>query len=271
MPLLQFLRQHVFTPLEMDSIVDVDQNRLTEADPAGYVRYALGPLRVAPKEGQGWLFAAGELAMTARDLAKWNIGLIEQKLLKPSSYQEMETEVLLKNGLATHYGLGIGIRSESGRRVLEHGGEVSGFTAENIVFPDNRAAVTVLTNADAAEAAGSIARKITPLIFAVQDATAAKFQELARKIFADLQRGTINRSLFTENGNSYFSELALRDFSASLTPLGAPREFIQTEHSERGGMSFWAYQIRFARKTLVLTVRAMPDGKIEQYQIAAGD
>jgi CubicO group peptidase (beta-lactamase class C family) len=271
MPLLQFLRERVFTPLVMDSVVDVDQNRLSDTDPAGYMRYALGPLRVAPKEGQGWLFAAGELAMTARDLAKWNIGLIEQKLLKLSSYQEMETEVLLKNGVATHYGLGIGIRSDSGRRVLEHGGEVSGFTAENLVFPDHRAAITVLTNADAAEAATSMAQKITPLIFAVQDATAAKFQELARKIFADLQRGTINRSLFTGNGNSYFSEQALRDFSASLAPLGAPREFTQIEHSERGGMSFWAYQIRFARKTLVLTVRAMPDGKIEQYQIAAVD
>ena len=62
-------------------------------DPIGYMRYALGPPRVAPKEGKGWLFAAGELAMTAEDLARWNVGMIEQKLLKPASYRQMQTDV----------------------------------------------------------------------------------------------------------------------------------------------------------------------------------
>jgi hypothetical protein len=46
--------------------MDIDQSRLTESDPTGYMRFALAPLRVAPKEGTGWLFAAGELAMTQR-------------------------------------------------------------------------------------------------------------------------------------------------------------------------------------------------------------
>src|SRR5262245_7150680 len=36
MPLLQFLREKVFTPLGMTSVTDVDQQRLTEADPTGY-------------------------------------------------------------------------------------------------------------------------------------------------------------------------------------------------------------------------------------------
>ena len=38
----------------------------------------------------------------------------------------------------------------------------------------------------------------------------------ARSIFEDLQKGTIDRSLFTENANFYFNEQALQDFSASL-------------------------------------------------------
>src|SRR4029077_2773596 len=126
----------------------------------------------APKEGKGWLFAAGELGMPARDLAKWDIGMLGQRLLKPTSYKEMETEIKLKNGEGAHYGLGIGVGNESGRRVLEHGGEVSGFTAENMVFPDDRAAIVVLTNQDAVNASGQIARKITPLLFPARaDAT----------------------------------------------------------------------------------------------------
>src|SRR6185369_11560410 len=60
-PLLDFLKKRIFVPLGMQSVADVDRGRLTESDPVGYMRYGLGPLRVAPKEGPGWLFAAGEL------------------------------------------------------------------------------------------------------------------------------------------------------------------------------------------------------------------
>ncbi|MFL6466187.1 MAG: hypothetical protein ACJ73N_17485 [Bryobacteraceae bacterium] len=60
---------------------------MPSTDPAGYYRHALGPLRPAPKEGMGWLFAAGELAMSARDLALWNISMMNRSLMKPESYE----------------------------------------------------------------------------------------------------------------------------------------------------------------------------------------
>ena len=75
MPLWQFLHARVFAPLGMTSVVEHrSSDGSATGDPTGYLRYALGPPRPAPKEGQGWLFAAGELAMTAEDLAKWDIG-----------------------------------------------------------------------------------------------------------------------------------------------------------------------------------------------------
>src|SRR5258706_4294528 len=269
MPLLQFLQERVFTPLGMASVSDTDQAKLGGTDPTGYLRYALGPLRPAPKEGRGWLFAAGELAMPAADLAKWDISIIDQKLMKPSSYREFGTEVLLKNGLGTHYGLGVDVNSQAGHRALSHGGEVSGFTAQNIVFPDDRAAVVVLTNQDAASASGAIASGIAPLLFATTDpATPAKLEQ-AKKIFEGLQHGTVDRSLFTDNANSYFSEPALKDFAAGLGPLGTPQSFVQTSQGLRGGMTLRVYMIRFPQKTLRAWTYEMPDGKLEQYQIAA--
>jgi D-alanyl-D-alanine carboxypeptidase len=90
------------------------------------------------------MFAAGELAMTAEDLAKREISMINQTILKPASYSEMETVALLKNGAPTRYGPGVGVAMVNGHRVLEHGGEVSGFTAENIVLPDDKIAIVVL-------------------------------------------------------------------------------------------------------------------------------
>jgi len=271
MPLLQFLQEKVFTPLGMTSVLNIDQEKLTESDPVGYLRYALGPSRVAPKEGKGWLFAAGELAMTAADLAKWDISIIDQKLMKPASYLEFGREVVLKNGVGTQYALGVNVTSQGGRRALSHGGEVSGFTAQNIVFPDDRVAVVVLTNQDAASASGAIASGIAPLLFTTSDpATPAKLEQ-AKKIFEGLQHGRIDRSLFTANANAYFSEQALEDFKNSLGPLGKPQSFVQTSQSLRGGMIGRVYQVRFAQKNVRAWTYEMPDGKLEQFQVAVGN
>lgn len=266
-PLLQFLSEHIFGPLVMKSVMNIDQERLTTTDATGYLRYGIGPLRIAPKEGKGWLFAAGELAMPAGDLAKWDISLINQTILKPASYAAMEHETVLKNGLGTRYGLGVGVREELGRRAIEHGGEVSGFTAANLVFPDDKLAVVVLTNEDSVGASGDLAKKIAELLFA--DAGAAKPQQQAREIFGGLQQGGINRSLLTDNCNSYFTGQALKDFGDSLGPLGAPTEFKQTEKRDRGGMTLRVFEVHFPQKTLEVWERIMPDGKIEQYQVNA--
>jgi D-alanyl-D-alanine carboxypeptidase len=270
-PLLQFLQQKVFAPLNMKNVADIDNAKLGDTDPTGYLRYALGPLRPAPKEGFGWLFAAGELAMSAEDLAKWDIGIINQKLLKPASYQQFETEVLLRNGLGTNYGLGVDIRSEFGHRSVSHSGEVSGFTSENVVFPDERVAVVVLTNQDASDVSGAIASGIAPLLLARDDPTTPAKLAQARKIFEGLQHGTIDRSLFTDNANFYFNEQTLKDFAGSLGPLGNPEEFVQDHQELRGGMNLSVYTVKFPKAKLSVWTYEMPDGKLEQYQVAAKD
>ena len=266
-PLLQFLSERIFAPLGMKSVMNIDQERLADTDATGYLRYALGPLRPSPKEGKGWLFAAGELAMPAEDLAKWDISMINQTVLKPASYAAMERDTLLKNGLGTRYGLGVGVRNDLGQRAIEHGGEVSGFTAQNLVLPDKKIAVVVLTNEDAVPLSADLARQIATLLF--RDPDAARQEEQAKAIFSSLQRGKIDRSLLTDNCNSYFTGQALKDFGDSLGPLGTPTEFTETSKSDRGGMTFRLFEVHFPQKTLQVWERILPDGKIEQYQVMA--
>ncbi len=271
MPLVEFLRRHVFTPLGITSVVDSDAAALGPGDPMRYLRYALGPPRVAPKEGKGWMFAAGELAMTAGDLALWDIATIDQRILKPASYQVMQTNVLLKNGLGTGYGLGVQVGVNGGRRQVSHPGEVSGFTAANIIFPDDRAAVVVLTNLDATGASSQIAGRIATALFRATgtDKDAGQALAQAKAVFDGLQHGRLDRGLFTSNANAYFTDAALADFAAGLGPLGAPQEFEQANQSLRGGMTARSFRIKCGPKTLRLTTFTMPDGKLEQYQVAA--
>jgi D-alanyl-D-alanine carboxypeptidase len=271
MPFFQFVREQVLAPAGIRDAADSDQQKLSKPDPEGYIRYGLGPLRPAPAEGKGWMFAAGELAMPAEDLAKWDISMIHQTVLKPASYREMETEVVLKNGVGSNYGLGVFVRDQAGHRMLEHSGEVSGFTAENIVYPDDRVAVVVLTNQDASSAAGAIAQGIAPLLLAVDDPETPKKLEQAQKIFKGLQHGKVDRSLFTDDANFYFSQQALKDFASGLAPLGTPEEFTQVREGLRGGMRLRVYRVKFLGKTLRVWTYEMPDGKLEQYQVAPQD
>ena len=268
MPLLQLLGTRVFAPLGMKSVANIDQESLAATDPVGYQRFGLGPLRVAPKEGKGWLFAAAELAMTAEDLARWNISVIDRRLLKPASYLEMETAVRLKNGLGIGYGLGVAATTEAGQRVLSHGGEVSGFTASNMIFPDDRAAITVLVNQDASDAASDIAEQVAPVILG-KKGSATTAENRARQIFEGLQQGKIDRSLFTGNANAYFTVQAVRDHAEGLAPLGKPTEIKQVRQSDRGGMTFRLLELKFPGKTLQIWERDLPDGKIEQFQVMA--
>ena len=267
-----FLREHVFTPLAMSSVADVDKAALPASDPTGYYRFALGPLHPAPKEGPGWLAAAGELAMTASDLAKWDIAMIDQKLLTPVSYKEQQTATLLKNGVAVSYGFGLSISAPGGRRQLTHGGEVSGFTSTNNIYPDDHAAIVVLTNQDAVGTPDMIADGISKVLFAVTDATAQAATDRAKQIFLGLQQGKIDRAQFTDNANYYFSETALKDFQSSLGPLGAPKVFQALgPKRERGGMTTRAWMVEAGDKHLRVWTYELPDGKLEQYQIAPAD
>ncbi len=267
MPFFQFVRTRILQPAGLTSAADFDASpRAVNA--SGYVRYGLGPLRPAPDAGSGWMWAAGELAMTGSDLAKWDLNLVQHRLLSPASYRELEREVVLNNGAGTGYSLGLDVSMQGGRFMIEHSGEVSGFTAENMVFPEDSAAIVVLTNQDAAPASGAIANQIAEALFTTTDKLAESRTAQAKTIFEGLQRGTIDRSLFTSNANFYFSDQAIKDFQTSLGPLGAPTGFTQTRTALRGGMTYRSYRVTFPNRVLRVWTYETPDGKLEQYQVA---
>lgn len=271
MPLMKFLQQNIFTPLDMRSVMDSDAHQLEQTDAHGYIRYALGPLRPAPTDGPGWMFAAGELAMPVHDLLLWDISMMNQSLLQPASYKQMFTGVKLKNGQDTNYGLGVEVSTRNGHPVISHSGEVSGFTSENMVLPQDEVAIAVLTNQEAVGAAGAIASKLAALLVGLPPSEAKTSEDQAQQIFLGLQNGQIDRTLFTENCNAYFDAQAIADYSSSLKPLGAPLEFRQISKELRGGMTFRMYDVSFPKTHVYITTYQMPDGKIEQYLVVPAE
>ncbi|HWE51194.1 MAG TPA: serine hydrolase domain-containing protein [Bryobacteraceae bacterium] len=267
-PLIEFLRTRIFNPLGMRSAIDESLGHWSESDPRGYQTFALGPARPAVPEGDGWMYAAGELAMTAEDLARWDISLMNGAVLKPASLKELTTEVLLKSGTGTRYALGLDVSTNNeGHRRWSHGGEASGFISQNVTLPDDHIAVTVLTNGQG-RAAPSIERQIEELLLAPAiDPQAAPALEHAKQLFSGLQKGQLNKTLLTGDAIAYFTDQAISDFASSLGPLGEPSSFTQTNHEGRGGMMERTFSIRAGGKALSLVTYIMPDGKFAQYMI----
>jgi D-alanyl-D-alanine carboxypeptidase len=275
-PFYTFLRQAVLEPAHLPAgqhgVFNAYTNR-EELQVTGYISYAMQPPRVLPLEANSWYFGDGELAMPAFVLAAWDMSFMEHSILSPASYKEMETPFVFtggKNaGKSSTYALGLHVVTRNGHQELEHSGEVGGYVSENVVFPDDKLAIVVLTNEVASSAASEIAEQILPILLpavaAPQNAASDPMTAQIPAILAGLAKGEMDRSLFTANCNSFFSADAMADYKAELAPLGAVMNVTRVKTNQRGGMTFGLYRVTFTGgTTLLMDSYTLPDGKIEQ-------
>ncbi|HEY2357239.1 MAG TPA: serine hydrolase domain-containing protein [Phenylobacterium sp.] len=258
--LVSFLRTNVFEPLHMAGVIDADQAR---ADADAYTRWGNGPVRVAQKEGQGWLFAAGELAMAPSELARWDISLMNRSLLEAASYEAFYTPIKLTSGRDSHYSLGLNVLHSHGQLQLSHGGGGSGFLSTNRMWPVQKIAVIAFTNNDWA-GPDAVADRVA---FVVLPPAAA--EERARGVFKGFQDGSVDRTLFTENGNAYLSPAVIEDQKAGLGAFGPARTFELVAEQTRGGLKTRTWRITTAKGAALIAVeRGYPDGKLEQFMVS---
>ena len=268
-----FLRKRILEPLGLSSALDLDTQR-GQLRVKGYERRALGPLRPAILEAPGWYYGDANLALTVGDLLRWDLSLIDRRLLSGPSYDRMESEVMLKGGGSTGYGLGMEVKTSGGRRLLEHSGEVGGFVSENMVWPDDKTALAVLTNQEGPGAI-EIAHAVAPLLFStpettVADPASAGLEAQVKSMLTDLEEGRIDAHLLTTDCAFYFSSETLGDFSSSLKPLGPVTKVTQNSHSLRGGMTYRDFSAHFAGgRTVTVSTYWTADGRLEQFLVEA--
>lgn len=270
-PLIHYLDRKIFKPLGMASVINQD-DAAGPKYPSGYGRYALGPVRPVTPAARGWLWAAGELAMTAEDLGKWNIARMNRAVIPADDWAQQEATAKLNDGSDTNYGLGVSVREVNGRKVVSHGGESVGFLATNSVYPEQRAAITVMTNSWSGGTYSSIARELAKIVLPPppEAAEAAAAAARARTVYDQLRAGRLDRSLLTDNANYYFTPQALADYRTSLAPLGEPLAFEPSgEPRLRGGFVIQSYAIKYPQRTLNLSTfyEPGPNGRIEQFLV----
>ena len=95
----------------MASAGDCSAASPTTPRPTPALQWARRPVQ---REASGWYSAAGELCMTASDLARWDVAFLEKKIL--SARDEFTREAKLANGDLTHYALGLQLGEIGGIR-----------------------------------------------------------------------------------------------------------------------------------------------------------
>lgn len=272
------IRSRITDKLGMRSAVDLNTSAWGDGEVTGYGRYALGPLRPAQPEGRNWVFATGQLAMTASDLARWDIAVMNGSLLKPASRAALVTEARLSNGQGTGYALGLQVdRTPDGRERWLHSGGMSGFISKNAMYPADGMALVVLSNGPG-PATAAAATQLEKLLLELpkpaaaptaQDAAADASLARVRTLFAQLQAGHPDRSPMTADLNAYFTDAVVADFAASLAPLGDVAEIQPGSTELRGGMMYRGYRVVAGGRKLRISTYFTKDGLLDQYLLFA--
>lgn len=270
-PLGAFLQDRVFRPLKMASAEDVDGKPPGVSDADGYSRTAVGPPREAQRPGPGWTFGSGELAMTASDLARWDMAVLDRRLMSRTAYAVQETDAKLNDGSATGYGLGVFVDETGGHRRIRHHGDLPGYWTENRVYPEEKAAIVVMINGNYG---GSphiiIANGLEQILLQAKTIDTGPLQPLspdatARLLFRQIMAGALDRSLLTPNANDYLSGAVLEDYHRSFQELGLPLAFMPLQGDGADGLQTQTWQAVWPTATLKFTLRTRPDGKVEEF------
>lgn len=135
-----YLRKAVLDPAglaktRMDSLTEIVPNRARGYDRDGAV------LRNATLYSPTRAYAVGGLLSTVDDLRRWN----EHALSDPQLARAFDLYEL-SDGSSTGYGRGWFVSALEGTRVVEHGGDIPGFSAHVLTLPEKKIFVAVLSN-----------------------------------------------------------------------------------------------------------------------------
>jgi CubicO group peptidase (beta-lactamase class C family) len=153
----EYLRENIFTPLEMKNSGFDSGRKILKNRAAGYAldddlvinAKAVDPVNV---------FSEGGIYSTVEDLLLWDQSLYTEKLLSKKSLGEIFTPE--KN----NYGYGWNITKLFDRREISHSGQNFGFASHIKRFPDDRMTIIVLSNNQMTDAQ-TIATNLAAIVF----------------------------------------------------------------------------------------------------------
>jgi CubicO group peptidase (beta-lactamase class C family) len=269
-PLGAFLARRVFTPLGM-AHTRLDPKQGTAGLATGHRAFAFGPLEPAPPEREGWLQGAAGIYASAADLARWGLGLVDGKVLKPKSFELMTAPRKLADGSVRGYACGLGVGPRQGETVLSHSGAVSGFLAYEAIIPRTRSAVIVLSNSESGRAEPIHGALLSLVLTAggrpgvvIPTVAGPPAADVVTDLFRQMAAGAVDRARLGADFSAYLTDDRLREAAPRLRALGEPTEVEVDILTERGAMEVAVVKLVFKSTTLSAQLFRTPDGKVQE-------
>lgn len=276
-PYAEFLGERIFKPLGMSSTRLISDRDIIPNRAAGYEIDGNGEIK-----NQEWVSptfnstADGTLYFNVLDLAKWDEALSGTKLLKQSSLDRMWTVFPLNNGKPNpaNYGFAWIIRTQNGRKLIEHGGAWQGFTARIARYPDDELTVAVLTNLEAGYSnPGVIAHVVAGLVdpaLTVRklEKVADEHPELAKRLEKLLDEIVAGADIRSETGPELAAAItpeAAKSAQQSLAKLwpGGSLTLVKRDRGPDGGPQWIStYRLRKGADAVLVVFGMDADGKI---------
>ena len=280
-PLARVMRDRIFRPLGLGHTSFEVRPQRARGVVSGYSTLGLDGPEKAPGEGDQWCGAAGAIVTTATDLARWDVALMAGKALRPASMAEMTRSGTLASGERTNYGLGLFVRTAGGAPCWEHSGGTDGFVSENLLLPERKAAVIVLTNGgqdDPGTVAWSVVDALTEGAVKGFDpkspstsapSTLPTIQgpspEIAtRDLLVMLAKGAVDESTLTDDFRAYLTPARRQSIVKGLKGRGALGKIETLRLRERGGMQVATLSIGFGGTAVTALLYRETNGRIAE-------
>jgi len=265
-PYFEYLNSRIFRPLGMNRTYIYRRSipRFYEA-----IGYSNAPSRFLPPN-EITPGAAGNLASTVEDLAKWEAALLGEKILTSSEKKLMWTPYKLNSGEKSNYGMGWGIGENPDLPVIEHGGGIPGFTSYIRHFLNEKTSIIVLKNSmngsSPSDLVSQIAIEIIPklaeLAKGIPDDNPAETLRIQSFVLSMLANNP-DRSQMTEATNRALTPQLVRQVSDQFKQYGNFNKLTLLKRESVGDIKVHTYLAQFSTVSLKLLVPVNSEGKFE--------
>ncbi|HWC17341.1 MAG TPA: serine hydrolase domain-containing protein [Terriglobales bacterium] len=143
-----YLLEHVLKPAGMTHTVVDDVYAIVPHRARGY-QLKNGKVENAGLMDSSYKIPGGGLVSTAEDVVRFDMALMDGKLLRPETLAAMWTpsgRPQLQDGKPSVYGMGFAIRTADGQKYITHSGGQQGTSTDTEFIPGKRFAVAVFAN-----------------------------------------------------------------------------------------------------------------------------
>jgi serine beta-lactamase-like protein LACTB, mitochondrial len=142
----EYMRQNVLLPAGMEHTMVDDRFAIIPYRTRFYQKTESGTVENADFLDSSYKIPGGGWLSSAQDMARFEIAILNGKLLKPTTRDLMWTPLKPSEGQPNGYALGWGTSTEDGIRYVGHDGGQQGTSTNFFIAPEKRAGVVVLAN-----------------------------------------------------------------------------------------------------------------------------